>query len=788
MPISSLQSNPRVGLCTEHGPVPLEHVEVRAEIRGACARVTCTQRYRNTETQPIEAVYVFPVDERAAVCGFAAVVAGIRYEGVVRSRDQAFAAYDDAIAEGHGAFLLDEEQPDVFTASIGNMTPDSTAQITLTYVVELAYEGESVRFTLPTTVSPRYAPAQDRTAIGRSPAEALNPPRASDVPYGLTFSATIVGTGRIRRVESPSHPLAVEFDGDRATAMLSQQSTALDRDLVLLLTGDEIRPHVVLERHPKGRVTAAITLRPTFTSTHTPSDVIFLVDRSGSMQGSSIEQVRNALQLCLRSLDKGCTFNIIGFGSTYESLFKECRQYDESSLAEASRHIASLAANLGGTEMLSALEFALERAAGRERTTQLVVMTDGQVTNTDAVIEAVRRRAGRVRVFTFGIGRGASHFLVRGLARAGDGAAEFVYPGERLEPKVMRQFRRVLSPAVREVRLDIRSLRATSALRVIPPVYADDPLRLYLWIDELTAGTVSLHARGPEGPLSWSIDIRPSEVIDGAMVGTLAARARIREIEEGETWAAERGSRQRDRQPSQAVSEVVRLAMEYGLASRETSWVAIEKRDVPVTDEAVLKRVPIAITSGWSQSQENAFVPSIRPILASRTFGLPLHGGWSGGPDDTTALVDDALEHVPTPRVSADRSRFGWFGRWMSRRSESPLATTESSTRALDRLIALQHADGYWDLDEPLAVILGVSLQDLVDQLAGTSGEAQEVRRAWATALALTFLERQASSNRTEWEMLAAKATRWLDGAAVVPPDGTSWLEWAGAHLNAEYS
>jgi len=299
---TTLLSHAHVGLCTfDHRAVPLEHVDVRAEIRGACARVTCVQRYRNNESRPIEAIYVFPLDEGAAVCGFAAVVGGVRYDGMVKPRDDAFAASDDAVSEGHGAFLLDEERPDVFTASIGNLAPGTEAQIEMTYVAELAFEGESVRFTLPTTVSPRDAPAQDHVAIGRSPAEALNPPRTGAVPYGLTFSAAIITAGRVRRIESPSHPVAVDLGANGATVTLSQEFVALDRDLVLLITGDEIGPHVLVERDTKGRVAAAITFRPAFQSTRTPADVIFLVDRSGSMQGSSIERPSEALKRANRS-------------------------------------------------------------------------------------------------------------------------------------------------------------------------------------------------------------------------------------------------------------------------------------------------------------------------------------------------------------------------------------------------------------------------------------------------------------------------------------------------------
>jgi len=778
---TSLLSHSRVGLCTADARVPLERVDVRADIQGAQARVTCTQRYRNSEPRPIEAVYVFPLDEGAAVCGFAAVVGGTRYVGTVKPREEAFEAYDDAIAAGHGAFLLDEERPDVFTASVGNLAPGTEVEIEVTYVAELPFEGESIRFMLPTTVSPRYAPPEDRVGIGRSPEAALNPPRAREVPYGLMLTATVSASSRIRRIESPSHPIAVETDGDRAVVTLSQERVALDRDLVLLITPSEpAAPHVVVERTAAGPLAAAVTFRLTFSVAHEPIDVVFLVDRSGSMHGSSIEQVRNALQLCLRSLQSSSGFNIVGFGSAFESLFEECRPYDERTLAEASRYVDALDANLGGTEILPALEFVLKQAP-RTRVLQLVVLTDGQVTNTDAVLDAVRGHVDRVRVFTFGIGRGISHQLVRGLARVGGGAAEFVYPGERLEGKVVRLFRRAMSPALRDVRVDWSDARVVTIPATVGPLFGDEPLRAYAWI-ESAATTVSLRAVGPNGPLSWQMDLQQVDIAGGSTIGTLAARARIRELEEGGEWSPERGSRQRERKGDRAVTEIVRLAMEYGLASRETSWVAVEKREVPVTAEAALRRIPIAITSGWGGRDHEAL--SLNSLSLDQT----------GSIDPSTLLGFDAFAPSEGPIVTGFRSipppqasrwtaarRFARLGR--SRVKEDANAVRDS-TRVLDRLVALQRADGSWDLDEAFAQVVGIALSDLAARIAGVRGDAGEATRAWATALALAFLEREAFSNRDEWELLATKARRWLSGVTVTPPDGGEWSDFAAMALS----
>ena len=175
------------GLFTREGaaPVPLTGVSIDAEISGLCAKVAVAHRYENREDKPIEAVYVFPLDEAAAVCGFEAIVDGTLVVGEVREREKAFDEYDEAIEQGHGAFLLDEERPDVFQASVGNLPPGKDVLVRITYVTELEVDDGRVRFMIPTAVSPRYAPAEDRTGTGQPDSESLNPPRAWTVPYGL---------------------------------------------------------------------------------------------------------------------------------------------------------------------------------------------------------------------------------------------------------------------------------------------------------------------------------------------------------------------------------------------------------------------------------------------------------------------------------------------------------------------------------------------------------------------------------------------------------------------------
>ena len=612
-------------------PIPLDRVRVEAHVVDAAARVTIRQSYRNLETVPLEVVYTFPLDEGAAVCGFEATVDGVRYVGRAMERDEAFKEYDDALEAGHGGFLLDEERADVFTASLGNLKPESTVELSITYVTELAAEGEAVRFTLPTTVSPRYAPAADQTGVGPVPAETLNPPVALTVPYGFSFEMDATMGGAIRGVQSPSHPIELELDGPRATVRLAQRQAAMDRDLVIVLAADNLSaPHAVVERAEKGGAVALSSL-PRFEPAAQTAEVIFVIDRSGSMGGPSIAEVRNALQLCLRSLTPGSRFNIVSFGSTYEALFTGSRAYDEASLGDAAAFVRTLEADMGGTEILPALQFVVQQPTVAGMPRQVLVLTDGEVTNTDAVIDLARRHASTARFFTFGIGAGASHHLVKGLARASRGAAEFIAPGERIEAKVMRQFKRVFAPAMTDVKVEWGQDGLKAASDRVPPVFDGERVRVYALADTLVAGTATLRGTIAGRPVAFEIPIDPAAAVQGDTIATLAARERIRTLEEQGEYLESRGSLQRrGRANSKAAAEIAALGVKYQLASRETSFVAIEHRDTPLEGRAELRRVPVALTSGWGGMRESGAQYLCAPqmdVFSTAAGPLRLGGG-----------------------------------------------------------------------------------------------------------------------------------------------------------------
>lgn len=756
------------GLSWRGGPVPLEAVAIDVQVRPHAMQTVLSQRYRNREPVPIEARYVFPLDESTSVCGFDVQVDGLRVMGVVAEREQAFATYDDALGAGQGAYLLDQERPDVFTAQLTNLAPGSEIVLILTMVSDLTWAGEDVRVTIPTVVAPRYAPAEDRRGVGRAPAAVLNPPRTLEVHYGLTVNVRADLGAPLRGVESPSHPIAVELDGSEARIALAQRAVPLDRDFILVLQPRERPPvEAAIEVQPDRSGAVQLTLQPRFVADATASEVVFLVDCSTSMRGLSLSETRSALLLAVRSLTSAHTFNIATFGGASRLLFPFSQPYDEAALQAATAFVRDLEADQRRTELARALDGLLSTPPQPGRPRLLFVFTDGQVTQTAEILRIVRREIGGTRVFVFGMGAAPSSHLVRALARAGHGAAEFVAPGERAARKVMRQLERALVPALTDVHIDWGALEVEQAPQRIPVLFSGDRLIVHALVRVLAATVVRVHARGPQGAFEWSVAIDPAHARPGTILQRLAARALIRDLEECDShaWGADAAGA---RDPSPGGAPAVRaaitdIACRYGLASSTTSFVAVDARSVRGDGPPVLRRVPALITYGWGGRDRGTYVEPPRPRN-------PPGGAFVHRPDVPPRGPQlESWTAVPLADDS-DNDAAALVGAQMAREHAGPVGE-----RSLDAVVGLQAAEGWWDLNAALARGLGVSLRELRERLPTHAGPRSEAERAWATALVLCWLSSEWQSEHEAWGLLARKAHAWLDDCAA-QPTGVDWL------------
>jgi len=518
-----------------------------------------------------------------------------------------------------------------------------------------------------------------------------------------------------------------------------------------------------------------------------------LLDCSGSMQGDSIEEARRALALSLRALSEGDTFNIVRFGSSYESLWKTPQRFDQKHLDEATKYAQDSYANLGGTEILEPLKAIFGASLEGERSRQVLLLTDGEVSNEDAVIALCQDHRSTSRVFTFGIGAGASEHLVRGVARASRGAAEFIYPGERVEPKVLRMVGRISTPAYRNVSMEWGTLSVTQAPATCPAIFAGDMTRIFARVEGGATTKVVLRADDQR----WEVELDLEAASEGGPLPALWARQRIRDLEEGE--GLRRGSNQARGKEDRTERQLVELGKRYGLLSSATSYVAVEQRseEEKVSEQAVLRKIPVALTAGWGghgsvtgraaiggpmgalralASPSMAYntphampaaapAPSLKRARRSVAMdAMPAAPGDARSGGGLVAKAKGAISELFSLReegavLSAPAENEKGFSAFDSfDRYDSPKAAADDKPiDLLYDLLLTQKADGSFERSSVLEQVLGAERWREVLAAIIQKGEAVAITEA-----VLTYLQEKESARTGEWSAAAAKAKRFL--------------------------
>lgn len=449
--------------------LPQVHVKAHTTILATTSRTNLTQTFvnPNKEVAIDELRYIFPLYDGVSVVAFTCTVGSRVIKGVVKEREKAKQVYEEAKAQGETAGLLEQslEAADVFTTTIGNVPAGEKIQVDITYLGELKHDAEvdGVRFTIPTHIVPRYG-------------EAVSLGKGSNVirDEGISFSidAEMPQGSSIKSIQSPSHPISVNIGTTstteseepslrRASATLQQNATFLEKDFIVQVVATNIgEPSAILETHPTipNQRALTTTLVPKFKLPSEKPEIVFICDRSGSM-GGTIPDLKAALEIFLKSLPVGVKFNICSFGSHFSFLWDRSQTYSKDTLDKALHHIKSFDADFGGTEMYRPVEATFQKRY-TDMNLEIFLLTDGAIYDQDSLFGLINHNVaeskGSVRVFSLGIGSGASTSLVEGVARAGNGFAQTVDHGEKMDKKVVRMLKGALFPHITDYSLEIK--------------------------------------------------------------------------------------------------------------------------------------------------------------------------------------------------------------------------------------------------------------------------------------------------------------------------------------------
>jgi Ca-activated chloride channel family protein len=611
--------------------VALKGVKVQARLRDLLAEICVEQNYLNAQKTNIEAVYTFPLPLDAVLLGFEVEIAGKMLAGQVVEKKQAERDYEDAVTDGNSAIMLEESGPGLYTVSLGNLMANDTAVIRYRYGLLLSWQGDRLRFLMPTTIAPRYG---DAIAAGMQPHQI--PESSLSVEYPLDLSINVEGKLAEAALSSPTHPVTCHRSDTGMVVTLAAKAM-LDRDFVLVLESKQAQSTCIVTPDKTGQVAmAALRIPEAPGSEGKALAVKVVIDCSGSMAGISISQARKAALEIINQLQPHDRFNVTLFGTSYKHLFRTMVPATARYITEAWTRLETLDADLGGTEMEKALVATFGIDCG-DASPNVLLITDGEIHEHQKLVGQASRSGHRV--FTVGVGSSVAETFLRNLSARTGGACELVSPQEGMTERVLMQFHRMRQPKLSNLRIEWPSTPEWTS--VLPDtVFAGDTVHLFAGFSATISGDVKLTVAGDSGDIEIiSSMINATE----AEIPRIAAAGRLRAASE---------------------QDAAKLALDYQLLSRWTNYLVIAEREDKADDLPVLQQVPQMLAAGWGGTASSiSFCVDLSSVTSAARGASCASAMASSGVDkyDIPAFLrrasdDDSSDSIQESRVLFHRS------------------------------------------------------------------------------------------------------------------------------------
>ncbi len=607
------------------------NTDIDLQVSGLVARVSVQQRFLNDGAEWVEGIYVFPLPDDAAVDRLRMHIGERIIEGEIREKEKARKEYEQAKIQGKKASLVEQQRANLFTTSVANIGPGEEVTVEIEYLQNLKYDEGTFSLRFPLTVTPRFipgAPLPDRKGSGWSRDTALVPDASLITPpvvtkskdHKVTLDARINAGVPLEIVASRYHPIEVQQVGDSFQVTLMNGAAPLDHDLELFWrpVPDKAPRAMVFSEMLKGDPYVLLMLLPPneaiADSVVMPRELIFVIDTSGSMHGTSIEQAKRALLLALDGLKPADRFNVIQFNSVTRSIFPHSVMADPGYIRTAEAYVRGLKAD-GGTNMRPALERALRSAASETHLRQIIFITDGSVGNEQELYKLIERDLDQARLFTVGIGSAPNGWFMRKAAEAGRGTYSYISALHEIDEKMERLIRKLERPQVTDIRIEWPDgLSPIAYPEAIPDLYAGEPIVVKARLENQPRPGDLIRISGDSAGGTWGSELPLAEVSDSPGIAALWARARIEMLLDEE---------RRGRDPAETRTAVVKTALEHHLVSKFTSLIAVDKTPLrPLSASLNKEQVPNLLPYGQSQEAIFGFPATATKAPMHRLIGV----------------------------------------------------------------------------------------------------------------------------------------------------------------------
>jgi len=668
----------------EFRPVELISQDVSCQIVDGTARVTVQQVFKNPNSWQLEGTYVFPLPKDAVVSSFLLIQDGKEWAAELVDADEARRIYQQIVHQRRDPALLEYINQKMFRASIFPIPPGAERQIDLTYSEVLDCRNGLYLWGFPFPTNTATYPLAD-----------------------LNFDVHLQTQQALGNVYSPQSQVKLERDNDHsADASFKGEFDDVHGPFQIYYSLADKHFGMNLLAHRDGEEGTFLLMispqRDLEEQEIVGKDIVFVLDRSGSMRGEKISQAKDALEYCLENLNNRDRFNIVEFSDAVRA-FQPGLVGADTRRTEGLRFVERVNSG-GGTNLHDALKRAISMDWDESRPRSVILLTDGLptigVTNLETILDTVEKDNGvHVRIFPFGVGHDVDAIFLDRLAQANRGATEYVEPHENIETAVASFYNQIQHPVLADPRFEFQGIDADMVYpAVLPDLFAGNQLLVlgrYRGDGEhaiVLRGQVNGRDRSVRQVVTF-----PRKELNNDFVDELWVARRIGFLLEEIRLHGEK---------TELKDEVIALSKEYGIATPYTSFLITEDQqfaqNLPPQPnlqprDAIPMGQSLEVLSGNRSLPQGGAIPMMSAVTESEIVTVMPQS--SGVQSRVQAIKASGFNRELTERKTVDSSLDAvrhLCGRTFEKRDN---IWTENSYADKDSTIEIKYdSEAYWEL------------------------------------------------------------------------------------------